>query len=101
MNETNLSNALAAAAAPPHALNIQRLRAMLSLAANDEGWAEMTVVANAIGLTTAAMTGLADGLCTRGLAVRRTSEGDRRKINLSLTDAGRDLVAEILAALRA
>ena len=48
-------------------------------------------------MTTASLTGMADGMERRGL-IRRTKQSDRRKTILELTDAGRKLVEEVFSA---
>ncbi len=47
-----------------------------------------------IGLTLPAMSQLVDGLVARGLVLRRASAADRRRVTLTLTPAGRRVLAE-------
>jgi DNA-binding MarR family transcriptional regulator len=48
--------------------------------------------ARKIGIDTGAMTRMLDRIEAKGLAQRSRSEGDRRVVNVELTDAGREIV---------
>ena len=47
------------------------------------------------------VTAVVDGLVTRGLVERRTVEGDRRRVDHVLTDAGREVLARADTAVDA
>ncbi len=49
-------------------------------------------VAERVGLSLPAMSRLIDGLLERGLLTRQESPVDRRRVDLRITDSGRDLV---------
>jgi DNA-binding MarR family transcriptional regulator len=51
--------------------------------------------------SSATMTGIVDRLCRRGLAQRRPDLEDRRRVNVMLTESGRQLLAETNEARRA
>ena len=53
-------------------------------------------LARKLGVTRATMTGLLTGLERQGLIVRRKPDADRRNICVSLTDAGRRTLENIL-----
>jgi DNA-binding MarR family transcriptional regulator len=52
-----------------------------------------TQLANAVSLSQATITTIVAELEKRELVVRRRSEADRRRVHVSLTDAGRDVLA--------
>ncbi len=54
--------------------------------------ASLSAAAEHIGLTLPAMSHLVDGLVTRGLVARRASAADRRRVRLTLTPAGRNVL---------
>lgn len=56
----------------------------------DRGPRPATQVAALLGVTPSTVTSVVDGLCARGLVERRGDPGDRRRVVLALTDAGRD-----------
>ncbi len=51
---------------------------------------EVSDLAGIVGITTSAMTRLADGLETKGWVARTRSGEDRRRVALALTPAGRE-----------
>jgi DNA-binding MarR family transcriptional regulator len=53
-------------------------------------------LARKLGVTRATMTGLLTGLEKQGLIVRRTPDADRRRVGVSLTNAGRRTLGNIL-----
>jgi DNA-binding MarR family transcriptional regulator len=69
------------------------LRVML-----DAGAANPSHLADTVGMTRGAVSKLVDRLCRKELAVRSSSEGDRRYQLVELTSAGRRLVP-VLARL--
>lgn len=64
--------------------------------------AEQTVghIAEQVGLAQATVTNMVDGLEERRLVARHRSDTDRRQVNVSLTDAGRELLAKAPTALQ-
>lgn len=52
-------------------------------------------VAESVGISKATLTGVANTLESRGLVERIPSTTDRRLVELALTPAGRDLMAEV------
>lgn len=56
----------------------------------------MSTTAKALGLSTAALTGLADTLEALGFITRRPARVDRRVIWLELTEQGRAALTDIL-----
>lgn len=56
----------------------------------------MTQIANKCGFSTANATGTVDPLERRKLVERRHDPTDRRKVFVSLTDAGRRILSQIL-----
>jgi len=64
----------------------------------DAGAANPSHLANAVGMTRGAVSKLVERLCRKKLAVRSSSDGDRRYQTVELTAAGRRLVT-VLAQL--
>ncbi len=60
----------------------------------------LTELAQAVGVTPATATRMCDRLLAKGLIVRRTERGDRRNVRISLSDAGRTLVAVVTSNRR-
>lgn len=56
-------------------------------------------LAEAAGEKSANITRLADGLCAKGLIKRASSHEDRRKVALTLTDAGLAMIANFLPGI--
>src|ERR671915_2540052 len=67
---------------------------MLSHLAASEGRSQQAL-SNALGIHRSAVVALVDDLERRGLAERRRDPVDRRAYTLSLTPAGRELLAEL------
>lgn len=65
---------------------------LLAICDNPEGCNTLGALARQIGVSTAAITGLADCLVKLGYAEREHSAEDRREIWLTPTDKGRELV---------
>lgn len=57
-------------------------------------------LANAVSLSQATITGIVDRLVDRGLVRRRRGTTDRRSVSVSITDAGRELVASAPSPLQ-
>jgi len=51
------------------------------------------VLAKKLAVSRPSVTGVVDGLVARGLVRRDHTEDDRRRIDVGLTDAGRELLA--------
>lgn len=73
-------------------MNIRSSAVAETLTILSEGDRTMSAVAGELGLTSAGLTTLADRLEARGWVERYRVTGDRRKIYLRLTEAGRALV---------
>jgi DNA-binding MarR family transcriptional regulator len=76
-----------------HGLSPARVRLLLALAS--AGGTRMSSLAEQLGVTNRAITGLVDALEREGVVARRADPADRRAIRLELTDAGVALVAKI------
>ncbi len=72
---------------------------MLTRLAENEGMAQQAI-GELIGLNPTQMVFLVDELEDRGLVERRRNPADRRSYGLYLTDAGRDMLAEVRAVAR-
>lgn len=59
----------------------------------------MTVLSDACGISTAAMTGSIDRLEGLGWAKRTLVEGDRRSIAITITSHGSDVIAKLNKAI--
>ena len=68
-------------------LSVPQFRALAYIKKNDG--ASLSSLATHIGLTLPSMSKLIDGLVSRGLVARNEHQGDRRKIYLQLTAAGK------------
>ncbi len=73
---------------------------MLAFVYRNEG-ASLSEVGDHIGLTLPTMSLLVDGLVARGLVSRRTDPEDRRRMTLTLTEAGRARLESARAATMA
>ncbi len=60
-----------------------------------EGCARMGMLAEGARQSSAAMTGIVDRLCERGLVERQRDPKDRRSVVVRLTDAGKELLRRI------
>jgi long-chain acyl-CoA synthetase len=59
-----------------------------------DGCEAASVLADKLAVSRPSITGVVDGLVTRGLVRRdHTAEGDRRRVDVGLTTAGRELLA--------
>ena len=61
----------------------------------DDGSASMGELAQALDVSVASMTGIADRMERRGLVERRRDETDRRRVVVQATEAGRDVFRQI------
>jgi DNA-binding MarR family transcriptional regulator len=80
-------------------LSLTQVRALVGLwrAEQDLSLGEL---AREVGLSDAAAVRMVDGLLRSGLVARREDDRDRRVKRISLTDAGRAAVSELVAAKR-
>ncbi len=56
-------------------------------------------LADKLGVSRPSLTGVVDGLVTRGLVRRDQDDSDRRRVDIGLTDAGRTVLAHADAAV--
>ena len=64
-----------------------------------DGCEAASVLADKLAVSRPSVTGVVDGLVTRGLVRRDHTEDDRRRIDVGLTDAGRTLLSQADAAV--
>jgi long-chain acyl-CoA synthetase len=69
------------------------------LAILGDGCEAASVLADKLAVSRPSVTGVVDGLVTRGLVRRDHTDDDRRRIDVGLTDAGRVLLADADAAV--
>lgn len=81
-----------------NSLNMTATEILLTLAGENEQ--PMNVLGKSIGVTAAAMTGIADRLSQRGLASRVFRGADRRTIYLSITAEGRAMAQQLTRRTR-
>ena len=81
----------------PHGLSFSEVRALIALGREEDGTATAGALAKAADLNPATVTGLLDSLEERGIATRRRHEQDRRCVVVSLTDEGREKLAQAQA----
>lgn len=67
----------------------------------DSGTSLASAVAERLAVRPPSVTSVVDGLEARGLVQRCAADGDRRRVALVLTDAGRAVLAEADATLEA
>ncbi len=83
----------------PKQLSLSHMRTLGFLDANPD--ADLSAIADYVGLTLPSMSTLVDGLVRRGLVVRLAAPRDRRRLRLRLTGAGRAALRSALAAAQA
>lgn len=59
------------------------------------GTRTVSQLAEALGITSAAITGITDRLVTEGFAIRERGENDRRVVNISITDQGKEIISQV------
>jgi len=74
-------------------VTLTQYRTLVVLASR--GPESMAGLAEAVGVTPATATRMCDRLVKKKLIVRRSEQGDRRRVHLVLTKAGLDLVAVV------
>ena len=80
-------------------LSLTQLRALDYLSANPD--TSLSAVADYVGLALPSTSVLIDGLAGRGLVARLAAPGDRRRLRLRVTAAGRAALRKVLDAARA
>ena len=75
-------------------VSLRQFRVLAVLA--DLGCSRSVQVADALGLDASTVTRLADRLVAAGHVVRGSNPGNRTVVTLELTDAGRDLVIQVV-----
>jgi DNA-binding MarR family transcriptional regulator len=95
---TSVVQAIYARVSERHDLTPVQARLLCVLLAGPRGMAEL---ARCFGVEKAALTGLMDRAERRGLARRSPVPGDRRALQVTLTDAGRQAAAAFHAAVGA
>jgi MarR family transcriptional regulator, 2-MHQ and catechol-resistance regulon repressor len=82
-------------------LPLPRFELLLRLARSPGEQLTMSALADQLGVTSGGATRLVDRVAADGLVARRTCTEDRRVHHVALTDAGRELLAKVLAEHRA
>lgn len=77
-------------------LELRQFRALAFV--SGRGTCSVGDLAQDSALPSSSTTRLCDQLVERGWLTRSTDEGDRRQVQLSLTDAGQECVTQVLAA---
>lgn len=80
-------------------ITVPQFRALMILA--ERGPLRPVDLAVALSVASSTVTRLCDRLVRKGLIARERTEADRREVQLSLTDAGRALIAEVTEHRRA
>ena len=83
----------------PKQLSLSHIRALGFLDATRD--ADLSAVADYVGLTLPSTSTLVDGLARRGLVVRLAAPHDRRRLRLRLTRAGNGALRTAVAAAQA
>jgi DNA-binding MarR family transcriptional regulator len=83
---------------PAGPLSLVHLNVLILLA--EEGPMPMRALADALDVSQASTTGIADRMEQRGLVERLRDDEDRRVVRVALTDAGRQLIAGITTERR-
>lgn len=59
------------------------------------GTQKVSQLAECLGITPAAITGITDKLLTEGYVKRERAENDRRVVNISITELGKDIIRQV------
>lgn len=78
----------------PDNLSMSQFRVLYVL--NSEGRKKTTELADILGVTSGAVTGIADKLIDRGFVRRNRDEEDRRVVFLHITNDGKEMVETLL-----
>ncbi|MGG6314358.1 MarR family winged helix-turn-helix transcriptional regulator [Paenibacillus macerans] len=71
-------------------LSFQQFKMLYML--NASGTQKVSQLAESLGITSAAITGVTDRLVTEGYVERVRAENDRRVVNISITERGREII---------
>jgi DNA-binding MarR family transcriptional regulator len=82
-----------------HEVTLPQYRTLVVL--NDGGPSRLADLATTLGVSPSTATRMCDRLVRKGLVARGRDDVDRREVNLSLTDAGRQVVDEVIERRRA
>ncbi|QAY67052.1 MarR family winged helix-turn-helix transcriptional regulator [Paenibacillus protaetiae] len=74
-------------------LSLPQFKILYSL--QTKGPQNVSQLAEALGITSAAITGATDKLLAEGLVLRERGEADRRVVFVTLTDAGKAILEEV------
>lgn len=66
-------------------LSLSQYRVLMIL---DSGQEAASTLADKLAVSRPSITGVVDGLCSRGLVCRHDVDGDRRRVDIQLTEAG-------------
>ena len=79
-----------------HDFSLARLHTLgFLVGTSDEGGARPSEIADRLGVTRASVTSLIDGMVKKGWIERRSREGDRRSLVITVTPAGREAFRDI------
>jgi MarR family transcriptional repressor of emrRAB len=87
------------AALKPYGINHPEYNLLMMMYGAASGMVSPSELADAAGEKSANITRLTDHLCNKGLIARALSKDDRRKLELSLTRAGRNLIESFLPSI--
>ena len=59
------------------------------------GTQKVSQLAECLGITPAAITGITDKLLMEGYVKRERAENDRRVVNISITELGQDIIRQV------
>lgn len=76
------------------------LSQLIALASMGNGPLSMTEIAEEIGISTAASTGLVDNMQAKGYVARTHSTMDRRSVSVGLTEAGQAALQKIKDSIK-
>lgn len=96
-----LERAFARTIADRFGLPIPRFELLLRLGRTPGEELTMSALADQLGITSGGATRLVDRVATDGLVARRACTSDRRVQHVGLTEAGRDLLEQVLEQHRA
>lgn len=95
-----LLSAMLDKALEPYGINSVAYIAMMTLYSTPENLANPSEICDATGETRSNMTRITDELVKKGLLKRITNEEDRRRVDLSLSDAGIELLRTVVPLIR-
>lgn len=89
-----LTRGLDACLSAKHGLSLSAYEVLSRLAHAADGHLRMSVLAGRSQLSLSRVSRVVDSLCERGLAERRSCASDSRVVHATITDTGRELLAE-------